>query len=191
MSAGAPGPDPSAPQVPGSTPPPNPEVQVGEIARAFQVTIGFGPVRMAFTTARILVFQTGEHRDFPSPGLYKQWKNALPARANWAVTNVPVPPLWGTPPIWAFDNALVAALHPHPPHGIGVDREACDLDLYSAPGGLLARPGGLAQLIGTDRWGNTQITWRVPGDAPGLTAFLRLMPIGAQVTDRPFTTIRR
>ncbi len=160
------------------------EVQVGEIPRAFQMTIVFGPVRIAFTSARILVFQTGEHRNFPSLSLYRQWKDALPGGERWTSTNVPVPLSGGESPLWEFDNASVQSVHAHPPHGIAVDRDSADLDLYVDRGGVRAKPSAAGGLAGVDGAGGARIVWRVPGDARDLVGFLRTMPIGARVTDR-------
>ncbi|MGA8303845.1 MAG: hypothetical protein WA691_10130 [Thermoplasmata archaeon] len=150
---------------------------MGDIPTAFEVTLGYGPVRIAFTDQRILVPWTGPHQFLPSKRVYMAWKGAIPTLPRTRVLNGP----WvaGTEaPAWEFDNSATIAVHVGKEHGLSPDPDVCDLAIKArsdgsrttALGAMPLRPGSEGTMF-----------WRIPGPAPAIDDFLRALPIAAVV----------
>lgn len=171
--------------LPSGTPPPPPppsDPVVGEINRAFQMTLGFGPVRLIFTRQRILAYNDGEYRTLPSASLYRQWKSALPTGQNWRVTSVPSLP-FTTPPLWNIEVEGVLAARSRRPWGIGADADAASLTLAVRPDRVVAGPGGPDEFYFARPRMPLVLTFHVVGDPASLLDFLKQMPIGPVASD--------
>ena len=171
-----------APQPLPSTTPTSPAEQwIGEIPQAFVITFGWGPVRIQFTDRRMVVLNFGEHSIIPRPSVYNNWKRSLPTEVRWRSRSEP----WCIPaePIcWVFENWAIAAAHADVEHGIGVDRDCCQLTLLVWNHGIRFSPLGPSP----EGWPQAHAPWmdfhwRVPGDPDGLTSFLRTMPFAPVV----------
>ncbi|MCI4365940.1 MAG: hypothetical protein L3K10_07800 [Thermoplasmata archaeon] len=154
---------------------------MGEIPTAFEVTLDWGPVRIAFTDRRIIVIWTGPHHFLPSRRSYFEWKRALP----------PLPPARtvGSPWVqgkgeiaWEFALSTVAAIRASQEHGLGTDPDVCDLAVETWWNGDRASTMGPPPWAGRSDGGFT-LVWRVPGESSSLLQFLRKMPV-ARVVDR-------
>lgn len=170
-------------------PPPPPltapaEQIIGEIPQAFVITLGWGPVRIAFTDRHVYVMNTGEHSLIPRPSIYRDWKSTLPPQARWRSVSEP----WRAPtdPIrWTFGNWAIASVVAEKEHGIGIDHDCCQLGLGVWKEGIQFSPAGSSPQgfsEGRDPW--IDFHWRVPGDPEGLTDFLRTMPFASVVGKR-------
>lgn len=155
---------------------------MAEINRAFQMTFGFGPVRLIFSSERLFVYNDGEYRAFPSPALYRQWKSALPAGVTWRLTDVPSIP-FTTPPLWNIEIGGVLAARARRPWGIAADTEVASLTLALRPNRIVSGPGGPDEFAFARPRGLIVLAFNVPGDPAALLDFLKRTPLGPVASD--------
>ncbi|HTW77115.1 MAG TPA: hypothetical protein VMG14_05050 [Thermoplasmata archaeon] len=173
---------PGAPLPDGTLPSP-PEPVLGEIPRAFQMTRGFGPVRIIFTASRILVYNDGDFRAFPSPDLYRSWRSALPSGDSWRITGAPLYPSL-TPPLWNVENSGVVRVQVRQARGIGIEKDDIEIGIFLRPDQVVSGPGGSYPFRVSTALARIDLRFRAVGDARELFVFLQHMPIGPRVTDR-------
>jgi hypothetical protein len=170
------------PVVPPELPVPGSEVEewtVGQILSAFSSTHLEGPVRITFTDRRVLVHWIGPHTLFVRPRIYAAWKATLAGFPIYRQVRGP----WsdGMEPLAiAFDLECIHRLRAAPVHGIGVDRDVCQLVLFADESGVVRPVTGPTPfpLTGPEE-GNW--AWKVPGSAPVLRDFLLQMPVASRV----------